>query len=57
MADKTSVFQVLINLTQDKVFVEECIKLGAGRKVFDFLMANVKQDSKETGSDAKLIDV
>ena len=27
LADKTSVFQILINLVQDKVFVEECVEL------------------------------
>jgi len=56
-AEKTSVFQVLINLVQDKFFIEECVSLGAARKVFDFLMANVKQDTKEVGANAKLVDV
>ena len=42
--EKTSVFQILINVVQDKVFAEECVKLNAARKVFDFLMNNVKQD-------------
>ena len=54
---KTSVFQVLINLVQDKAFIEECIALGAARKIFDFLMHNVKQDNREVGTDAKLIEV
>ena len=49
-------FQILINLVQDKVFVEECVKLNAARKVLDFLLANVKQDVGETGSNAKLVD-
>ena len=41
-AEKTSVFQILINLVQDKVFIEECVEFGSSRKVFDFLMNNVK---------------
>ena len=49
-------FKILINLVLDKVYVEECVTLEAARKVFDFLMNNVKQDTKETGSDAKLVD-
>ena len=43
-AEKTSVFQILINIVQDKVFAAECVSLSASRKVFDFLMNNVKQD-------------
>ena len=54
--EKTSVFQILINIVQDKVFAEECVKLNAARKVFDFLMNNVKQDIQETGTDAKLVN-
>ena len=42
--DKTSVFQIVINLLQDQVHIEECIKLSVDRRVFDFLMKNVKQD-------------
>lgn len=51
-------FQILINLVQDKVFIEECVALNAARKVFDFLMTNVKQDKKGlTGSNAKIVEV
>ena len=57
LADKTSVFQILINLVQDKVFVEECVELQAARKSFDFLMVNVKQINADKGSDAKIIEV
>lgn len=54
--EKTSVFQILINIVQDKVFAAECVSLNAARKVFDFLLNNVKQDISETGSNAKLVD-
>ena len=39
---RTSVFQILINLVQDKAFADECIELNVSRRVFDFLMANVQ---------------
>ena len=55
-ADKTSVFQILINIVQDKAFSEECVKYNAANKVFDFLKLNVKQDIGEAGASAKLID-
>ena len=55
-ADKTSVFQILINIVQDKAFSEECVKFNAANKVFDFLKVNVKQDIGEAGANAKLID-
>jgi hypothetical protein len=41
-SQQRSVFQILINVVQDQVFVEECISLNAARRVFDFLMTNVK---------------
>jgi hypothetical protein len=48
---------VLINLVQDKAFIEQCIEHGAVRRVFDFLMHNVKQDTEDaTGSSTKIIE-
>ena len=41
-ADKTSVFQILTNVMQDKAYLEECVKFNAATKVFDFLKLNVK---------------
>ena len=53
---KTSVFNILINVAQDKAFVDECIELNASRRIFDFLMQNVKQDMDQTGSQAKVVE-
>ena len=38
----SSVFQILVNVAQDQSFITECIELNVGRRVFDFLMKNVK---------------
>ena len=53
--EQTTVFQILINMVQDKVYIKQCVDVGAARRVFDFLMNNVKQDAKDVGSSTKLI--
>ena len=55
-AHKTSVFQILINLLQDQANIWECIKLNIDRRIFDFLMKNVKQDGKQDEKSAAIID-
>ena len=56
-AEQTSVFTILTNVVQDSKFIEECVELNASRRVFDFLMRNVRQDmSDQTGSQAKIVD-
>ena len=53
MANQTSVFQILINVAQDQSYIEECVELNVARRLFDWLMKNVKQDvSANTGSSA-----
>lgn len=53
---KAACFKVLINMASDAHYVDECIELNAARKVFDFLMNNVKQDLSEVGSDTKIVE-
>lgn len=50
--------QILINLAQDKAFIEECIALNVGRRIFDWLMKNVKQDTsgENAGSSAQIVE-
>ena len=47
-----SVFKILINVVQDKTFIEECITLNSSRRVFDYLMKNVKPDQDSASSEA-----
>ena len=57
MANQTSVFQILINVAQDQSYIEECVELNVARRLFDWLMKNVKQDvSANTGSSAQIIE-
>ena len=37
-------FSILINLAQEQSYIEECIQLNVARRVFDFLMKNVRPD-------------
>ena len=53
---KAACFKVLINMASDASYVDECVELNAARKVFDFLMNNVKQDLEEVGSDTKIVE-
>jgi len=54
---QVSVFQILINLAQDKAYVEKCCTLNAARKVFEFLMKNVTEHTGAVGADAKQVKV
>jgi hypothetical protein len=38
-------FQILINFSIDKAYIAKCIEHNAARKVFEFLMHNVKPTS------------
>lgn len=38
-------FQCLINFAIDKPFIQQCVELNAARRVFEFLMHNVKPSS------------
>ena len=43
-------------MVQDKDYVSQCCEVGAARRVFDFLMNNVKQDTQDvTGSPTKIV--
>jgi hypothetical protein len=42
--------QLLTNLSQDKAFVLQAIELNAARRIFEFLMRNVTQKTKEEAS-------
>ena len=53
---KTIAFNILINVVQEKGYIQECIDLNVGRRVFDFLMKNVKQDMSEVGSAAPVVE-
>ena len=46
--------QCLINLCQDKCFIEQCCELGAARKIFELLKVIVKPDIKDKAGDIKL---
>lgn len=50
-----NVFKCLINLSQDEVFAKELSELNASRRVFDFLVDNVKPDmSAASNKEVKL---
>ena len=55
-SQQTSVFQILINIVQDQFFVDECIHLNVARRVFDFLMRNVKPTTDQATSAAKIVE-
>ena len=57
LPQKTMAFQILINVAQDQTYIEECISLNAARRILDFLMANVRQDTQDqTGSSARIVE-
>lgn len=49
-------FSALTNLAQDQVFIAEMIELNASRRIFDFLMKNVKPDQSQNGSAALIVE-
>ena len=49
-------FSILINLAQEQSYIEECIQLNVARRVFDFLMKNVRPDQSQQFSAAEIVE-